>query len=307
MPNPLVSVRTSTYNHGSYISQCIEGVLSQKTTFDVEYIIGEDYSTDETRQIVFDYGSRYRDRIRVITADRNVGAKGNVYRTRRACRGKYVAICEGDDYWTHPQKLQRQVDMMEREPTLSMCFHLTTTYNERSHVSRIRKPTWHYRRPVIDPRYIIRSNGYFIATCSMLIRHACLQSLPEWAYSGPTSDWTTKLCMASKGPIGFISDVMAVYRKNASNSWSNIEKSKDWHDDHLSKSLEWLESFDEYTQFQFSNEIRANKRKRRACCFANTCQYMSVAERLACISREPYLLISRPVLRSVFQLLMTSK
>ena len=116
IPEPMVTVRTSTYQHAPYIRECIEGVLEQKTTFPVEFIIGEDFSIDGTREIVFEYAEKYLDKIRVLTADYNVGAKANSTRCRRASRGKYMAICEGDDYWTDPLKLQKQVDFLEANP-----------------------------------------------------------------------------------------------------------------------------------------------------------------------------------------------
>lgn len=113
MPEPMVTVRTSTYQHAPYIKQCIEGVLMQKTTFPFEFIIGEDFSTDGTRETVFEYAKKYPDIIRVITADYNVGSKANGRRCAKASRGKYMALCEGDDYWTDPLKLQKQVDFLE--------------------------------------------------------------------------------------------------------------------------------------------------------------------------------------------------
>ncbi|ANT64609.1 Putative glycosyltransferase EpsE [Prosthecochloris sp. CIB 2401] len=122
VPSPLVSIRTSTYQHVKYIGQCIEGVLMQKTNFPIEYIIGEDYSTDGTREIVLEYARKYPHVIRVITADYNVGAKANGRRCENAIRGKYVALCEGDDYWTDPYKLQKQVDSLEENPEYGMVF-----------------------------------------------------------------------------------------------------------------------------------------------------------------------------------------
>ena len=116
IPSPMVSIRTSTYNHGVYIRQCIEGILMQKTNFPFEYIIGEDCSSDETREIVFEYAKKYPDIIRVVTADYNVGSKANGRRCIHKCRGKYMAICEGDDFWIDPFKLQKQVEFLEQHP-----------------------------------------------------------------------------------------------------------------------------------------------------------------------------------------------
>jgi len=120
MATPLVSVKMITYNHKSYIRQAIECVLAQKTNFTFELVIGEDYSTDGTREIVFDYAKRYPDIIRVITSEQNVGMKQNGKRTADACRGKYIAYCEGDDYWHNPQKLQKQVDFLEKNSNYEM-------------------------------------------------------------------------------------------------------------------------------------------------------------------------------------------
>jgi len=117
---PLVSVWMTTYNHEPYIARAIEGVLMQKTAFPLELVIGEDCSTDRTREIVLEWQKRRPDVIRVIASDRNVGLFENDRRVNRALRGKYVAFCEGDDYWIHPRKLQMQVDIMEAHPDVGL-------------------------------------------------------------------------------------------------------------------------------------------------------------------------------------------
>jgi len=122
MTEPLVSTQMITYNHAPYIAQAIEGVLKQRVNFAIELVIGEDCSTDGTREIVLEYQRKYPDVIRVITSDKNVGANKNAYRTMKGCRGKYVAFCEGDDYWHHPHKLQKQVDYLESHPECGLLF-----------------------------------------------------------------------------------------------------------------------------------------------------------------------------------------
>ena len=117
---PIVSVDMVTYNHAPYIGRAIEGVLRQETDFPIELVIGEDCSTDGTREVVFDYQSRHPKIIRVISSDKNVGANANANRTLQACRGKYVAFCEGDDYWHHPQKLRKQVEFLEAHPAYGL-------------------------------------------------------------------------------------------------------------------------------------------------------------------------------------------
>jgi glycosyltransferase involved in cell wall biosynthesis len=119
---PLVSVFMITYNHSPYIAQAIEGVLQQETCFPIELIIGEDCSKDRTREIVLDFQQKYPGVIRVITSWKNVGAHKNMSRVRKACRGKYIAFCEGDDYWHDQYKLKKQVDYLENHPECGLVY-----------------------------------------------------------------------------------------------------------------------------------------------------------------------------------------
>jgi len=145
--SPLVSVWMTTYNHEPYIARAIEGVLMQETAFPIELVIGEDCSTDRTREIVMDYQKRRPDVIRVITSDRNVGLFENDRRVNQALRGEYVAFCEGDDYWTHPRKLQMQVDIMEADPGIGLVHGGYDKYIAR----RNRLIRWRQWRPKAVP------------------------------------------------------------------------------------------------------------------------------------------------------------
>ena len=118
---PLVSVHMITYNRALYIRQAIDGVLAQNTTFPIELVIGEDCSTDGTREIVFEYQRQHPDLIRLVVSDSNVGASDNSRRSLALCRGKYIAFCEGDDYWTDSYKLQKQADFLGSESRLLTC------------------------------------------------------------------------------------------------------------------------------------------------------------------------------------------
>lgn len=122
MSEPLVSVKMITYNHAPYIAKAIECVINQKVEFPFELVIGEDCSTDGTREIVIDYQKKYPDIIRVITSDENVGAKKNGYRTTMACRGKYIAFCEGDDFWHCDEKMTIQTSYLEQTPECGLVF-----------------------------------------------------------------------------------------------------------------------------------------------------------------------------------------
>ena len=124
--HPIVSVNMITYNHEPYIRQAIEGVMMQKTDFEFELVIGEDASTDKTREICFEYQKKYPDKIRILWWHENLEkvkhpAGGNPKRTMAHCRGEFIAFCEGDDYWIDPFKLQKQVDVMRKYPNVGLC------------------------------------------------------------------------------------------------------------------------------------------------------------------------------------------
>ena len=123
---PLVSICCITYNHAPYIKECIEGFLMQKTTFPIEILIHDDCSTDGTTEIIKDYEKQYPDLIFPLYEEENQYQKGKAseidfYNYKRA-RGKYIAYCEGDDYWTDPLKLTKQVLFMEENPEIPCCF-----------------------------------------------------------------------------------------------------------------------------------------------------------------------------------------
>ena len=122
MQEVMLSVVMTTYNHERYIAQAIESVLRQQTSFAVEIVIGEDCSTDRTLNIAQDYQSQYPEAIHIIRSEQNVGWRANYRRTIAAARGKYIALLDGDDYFTHRKKLQMQVDLLEANPDVGMCY-----------------------------------------------------------------------------------------------------------------------------------------------------------------------------------------
>lgn len=128
---PVVSVHMITYNHEPYIRHAIEGVIKQKTDFEFELVIGEDCSKDKTREICFEYQEKYPDKIRVLWWHENVSRfGGNGRRVTAHCRGKFIAFCEGDDWWTDEHKLQHQVDAFREHPSAGLCFTQSEVFNE---------------------------------------------------------------------------------------------------------------------------------------------------------------------------------
>ena len=162
---PLLSICIPTYNHGKFIRQCLEGVMMQQTSFAFEVIVGEDCSTDDTRSIVQEFELKYPGIIKPIYHEKNVGAQRNAYEfCWPRLTGKYIAVCEGDDYWTDPLKLQKQVNFLEANEDFVLCFHEVRTVSENDEV--LRDEVGEFR--VFDWKSILYQH---IATMSVVFRN----------------------------------------------------------------------------------------------------------------------------------------
>jgi glycosyltransferase involved in cell wall biosynthesis len=217
---PLVSVKIYAYNHEAYIRQCLEGVLMQQTDFPFEIVLGEHSSSDRTWHIVMDYQKKYPDRMQVIINGRDKSLMQHVISVQQACRGKYQATCEGDDYWIDPLKLQKQVDFLEAHPEVPLCFHNAFV---------IRQDIFHARYFFSSEMKSLLSfeEAYLltIPTASIVGRSAILNSMPEWRERIMHTDRLVRLWCAHHGPLGYLPDVMSVYRKHANGMTAQIGQS----------------------------------------------------------------------------------
>lgn len=221
MDKPLVSVSITTYNHQDYIAQAIDSVLMQKTNFDYEIIIGEDDSEDNTRAIVKEYKERYPDRIKlflnsrgnVIYVNGRPTGRWNAVNNLKHARGQYIALCEGDDYWTDPNKLQKQVDFLDANQDYVICFHWAGWLNQE----RGKIMNWKYGPPVVKSYYTVDDlleHSNFIATCSTVFRNKIFDDFPDWYYRVGIGDLPLHILNAQHGKIGFLDEPMVVYRRH---------------------------------------------------------------------------------------------
>jgi glycosyltransferase involved in cell wall biosynthesis len=224
-----VSICCITYNHEKYIAQAIDGFLMQNSTFAYEIIIGEDRSTDDTGRLVREYADRYPNLIKRVTSERNVGARLNGIRTRAAAQGKYIALCEGDDYWTDPLKLQKQVDFLESHPGCAMCCHNVTVIYDDSrepHPAYVEHPDQPYKlfrpQPQSSFQDLLRYN--FIHTASVMFRSSSLTEVPVWFYDLDRGDWPLFVLLAERGNIGYLDEVMATHRVHAAGVYSSMSR-----------------------------------------------------------------------------------
>lgn len=228
VPDPLVTVRVSTYNHFNYIAECLEGILMQKTSFPFEICIGEDDSSDGTRDLCVEYAQKHPQRIRLFLHSRenNIQIDGRPtarFQSRYTAymgRGKYEAVCEGDDYWTDPLKLQKQVDFLDSHPECSLCFHKAEVWSEACDRSLGTLPLSRCRRNSTLEDLL---DHCFILTCTVMFRRGLFGDLPDWYYEVPVGDWPLYILNAQHGDIGYIDEVMAVYRQHSQGVWSGLD------------------------------------------------------------------------------------
>jgi len=212
-----VSVAIITYNHENYIAQALRSALSQKVNFDYEIVIGEDCSTDNTREIIIDFQKRFPERIRLLPSLNNLGGKKNFVRTLDACKGDYIALLEGDDYWIDEYKLQKQVDFLNSHEEFVISFHnVIKLYDGESRISE--KYCTNSRNDTFTLEDILVMN--FIPTCSTLYRRGLFGEFPDWFYEIPIGDWPLHILNAQFGKIGYIDEVMGVYRIHRGGFWS---------------------------------------------------------------------------------------
>jgi glycosyltransferase involved in cell wall biosynthesis len=275
-----VSVMMITYNHEHYIAQAIESVLMQRVNFDYELVIGEDCSTDSTREIVVGYRDRYPDKIRLLLSDTNIGARRNVLRTHNACQGQYVAVLEGDDYWTDPLKLQKQVDLLGAHPEWSLCFHrVLVLYEDGSSNSRELGPE--QRKEVYSLEDYLRTN--LMQTGSIVFRRDALPTFPQWDYRMQIGDWALVILLAQRGDMGYIDEVMSVYRKHSGGIWSGQNEMAQ-----IRQQLLTLGVINEHLKFHYREAIEA--RNSELC--ADIAGLLARQE-IACASAHNH--VSRPV------------
>jgi glycosyltransferase involved in cell wall biosynthesis len=207
-----------TYNHEQYITQAVASALAQQTTFDFEIVIGDDCSTDATRTILIGFQQRYPDRIRLLLRDSNIGMHHNLVQTLRACRGEYVALLEGDDYWTSPHKLQKQVAFLDSHLECAICFHSTIVWYEDGNREPWRHPAGR-QKPILSIEDLIDRST--MQTCSVMFRNRLIAEFPPWFFTLKMADWSLHILNAQHGHIGYIDQVMGVYRVHPSGAWSS--------------------------------------------------------------------------------------
>lgn len=263
--NPLVSICVLTYNHEKYLRQAMDSFLCQKTDFEYEIVIHDDASTDATAEIIREYESKYPDIVRPLIQTENQYSKGitnvsGVYNFPRA-RGKYIAYCDGDDFWDDEYKLQKQADYLEQHPECGLCFHAVNDVNEKGEFISVNHL---YNKDCNLTSKDIITAAHVYPFVSFMFRKECVENLPQFYFDCSVGDLPVQLLCAAYGGAGYIDSAMASYRKMSVGSWTSQMWSGDYHK-RLEKYIANIQSiyraFDEYTEGKFHSEVEISLKK----------------------------------------------
>lgn len=261
-----VSIICNAYNHEKYIKDALEGFVMQRTTFPIEVLVHDDASTDNTANIIREYEKKYPDIIKPIYQTENQyskdnGAVGKIQRSR--ARGKYIASCEGDDYWTDPYKLQKQFDAMEKHPQYTMCAHAASIV-EANTKKFIKTVSPMPEDGILSIDDVILQGGGYVVTSSLFYREN-LRNADMLFKKVINLDYTLQILGAVTGNgILYLSDNMSVYRWCSDNSWSvRMGKETKKMNDLTAKVNKMLEQLNKDTDFKYETVIKERILKNR--------------------------------------------
>ncbi|WP_445730829.1 glycosyltransferase family 2 protein [Mariniflexile sp.] len=238
---PLVSVVMITYGHEKFIEEAVNSVLMQECDFHIELILANDASPDKTDSVIQHILKSHprASSIHYFKHVHNIGMMPNFIFALQQTKSKYIALCEGDDYWTYPLKLQKQVDFLESNEKFSGCFHNTMLLDERE-INLSLKPWRVYNKDVFTLEDTISTTALF-HTSSFMFRNINLK-IPEWFKKVQSGDMALFSLLASKGLLYRINEFMSVYRKNEAGI-TNFIKIKEYHENRIKLNLYFKNSF----------------------------------------------------------------
>lgn len=250
-----LSILLVTYNHEKYIKTAIESILMQKLNYAYEIVVADDCSSDNTLKIIEEYKSIYKDKFRILENEKNLGITKNYKRGFKACRGEYIAILEGDDYWVNNRKLQKQIEFLSKHKECSYVFNRFQVYDMSTN-KKNSQPWFSWRSSEItNVEELIKSNfiGNF-STC--MYRNELIKKIDPSLYEMVVYDWMVNIVLGQDGLIGYLPRVMSVYRLNPSGTWS--QKS---HIDKIENTIENIIIYDNFLNLKYTKEFTEHKNR----------------------------------------------
>jgi glycosyltransferase involved in cell wall biosynthesis len=222
-----VTALIMTFNHAGFIERAVESALSQEGIEEYEILIAEDCSTDATRAIVTQLAQAHPDRVRLQLSERNLGPNRVAAEGMKNARGQYVALLDGDDYWTSPEKLKKQADLLDRHRETAICFHNAMVVyedgSEAPHPFHTAQPS-HYRISSPKPKQVSVLEdvvpGNFVLTNTAMLRNRLVDEFPDWYFQFAIHDWPLYVLHAQHGNLRYVDQVLAAYRVHGGGRWS---------------------------------------------------------------------------------------
>lgn len=254
-----LSVIVHTYNHEHFIHRTLESAVNQQTNFPYEIIVGDDASTDNTPNIIREFHEKYPDKIVPLLHPVNLGGfgKNNTLATLAKTRGEYIAALDGDDYWTDPLKLQKQVDFLDKNPDFVACFHnAEIIYDDDSHPNMfVNQPDQKVITTVED--LIGEDEVWFMATSAVVFRNGIIKEYPKWFHESKSGDIPRYILLGKNGgKFMYLNETMSVYRKNRNSGMSFTDGYKDA--DFLWNRISMYRGIDEELNHQFHETLNKN-------------------------------------------------
>lgn len=253
-----VSIICNVYNHGQYLRDALEGFVNQKTDFLFEILVHDDASTDNSPEIIREYEEKHPDLIKPIYQTENQYSKCMwptiYYQTPRA-KGKYIATCEGDDYWIDPLKLQKQYDFMESHPEYTMCAGSTRWLNLKTGQCE-KRCFFESDTDVSLEDLIVGTPGNYFHYSAFFVKTDIFAQYPQWRSLCPIGDYPLMLLAGMNGKVHVMADEMSVYRYFAENSWT-VRTDNDERRARVSRDMiKSLEMLNQETQFRYEKWVR---------------------------------------------------
>ncbi len=252
MSEYLVDVLVPIYNHEKYLVQTLDSIVNQVTDFKFRVLASDDCSTDNTRDIIRSYALKYPEIVFPFFHEKNVGPLGNGYSLLSRVTSKYVALCDGDDYWADLHKLQKQVTFLEKNPDFSVCFGKADVINEEESYQQIKHSSEDHEKDVFTIEDIIASDKHIAPTATMLYRDELPKPIPDFYLTIFSADTFILLMEVDKGKAKYMDETFAVYRNHAG-GMTKTEKVKR-HADYV--KFQMYEKVNELLKFKYDHLFR---------------------------------------------------
>lgn len=248
---PLISVIVISYNQEKFIAECLQGILAQRGNFRVELVISDDASQDSTKEIIQSYIKSFGElvTVKIISPDHNVGMTKNLQRGLAACTGDFIAVCEGDDYWLNPWKLQKQVRFLQDNPNYAICFNRIYMYFQNTEEFLVYEPNIKFGENAFDTRDLVKE--YFIGNlscCMYSAKHK--EQIRTDLFDLYIGDWMFNIYYSQFGRIGCVEEFMSVYRKHDDSCWSAGDPYKN-----ATKLYGYITTYNRYLNYEFNEEF----------------------------------------------------